>query len=331
MLMNPMAAVARSPEPPDPVQARVPCPFCGGPLHPVAGRCKHCKQDVGTHRSRAAGVIGLPGGPGASGAGGKLSAGSLPQLGDRAAGVSLGAAHAAEPARALRASWLRNWPLLVILLAVVGMIVALVLLILPQRHSTIRRNNGLSNDRMETESLPGSGNKAGGKPGPSSSNQPGAPLDPWTSGSPLPLPTDDSDDPSDPSVPSGIVGSLGDPDDLDPSIPTPVPDVSDFDDPSRFSGKILGSRGLLSPADVSDRNVFAFIIQRMCRRALDCDDPVTTAMCDRDMPAIRPSRCFSVRQLSRCLQTIDSLSCVDLPKTTTGWMSLRPCAALFSC
>ncbi len=27
-------------------EARVPCPQCGGPIHPIAGRCKHCKTDL---------------------------------------------------------------------------------------------------------------------------------------------------------------------------------------------------------------------------------------------------------------------------------------------
>jgi anti-sigma factor RsiW len=28
------------------LEARIPCPACGGPIHPVAGRCKHCKTDL---------------------------------------------------------------------------------------------------------------------------------------------------------------------------------------------------------------------------------------------------------------------------------------------
>lgn len=27
-------------------EARIPCPICRGPIHPVAGRCKHCKTDL---------------------------------------------------------------------------------------------------------------------------------------------------------------------------------------------------------------------------------------------------------------------------------------------
>jgi hypothetical protein len=42
-----MAAVTR----PGPADARVPCPLCGGLIHPIAGRCKHCKGDLRSLRS----------------------------------------------------------------------------------------------------------------------------------------------------------------------------------------------------------------------------------------------------------------------------------------
>lgn len=43
-----MAASARAPRPAD---ARIPCPLCGGLIHPIAGRCKHCKGDLGALRA----------------------------------------------------------------------------------------------------------------------------------------------------------------------------------------------------------------------------------------------------------------------------------------
>jgi len=42
-----MAAVTR----PGPADARVPCPLCGGLIHPIAGRCKHCKGDLRAMRT----------------------------------------------------------------------------------------------------------------------------------------------------------------------------------------------------------------------------------------------------------------------------------------
>lgn len=52
-----MAAAAR----PGPADARVPCPLCGGLIHPIAGRCKHCKGDLRALRStRPAAAATLP-------------------------------------------------------------------------------------------------------------------------------------------------------------------------------------------------------------------------------------------------------------------------------
>src|SRR5688572_9858616 len=52
-----MAAAAR----PNPADARVPCPLCGGLIHPIAGRCKHCKGDLSAMRStRPAAAATLP-------------------------------------------------------------------------------------------------------------------------------------------------------------------------------------------------------------------------------------------------------------------------------
>ena len=52
-----MAAAAR----PNPADARIPCPMCGGLIHPIAGRCKHCKGDLSALRSaRPAAVASLP-------------------------------------------------------------------------------------------------------------------------------------------------------------------------------------------------------------------------------------------------------------------------------
>ena len=42
-----MAVAAR----PGPSDARVPCPLCGGLIHPIAGKCKHCKADLTAHRA----------------------------------------------------------------------------------------------------------------------------------------------------------------------------------------------------------------------------------------------------------------------------------------
>src|SRR3954451_24406587 len=45
--MNIMAAVAKTSTPSD---GRFPCPQCGGLVHPIAGKCKHCKADLNEAR-----------------------------------------------------------------------------------------------------------------------------------------------------------------------------------------------------------------------------------------------------------------------------------------
>jgi hypothetical protein len=145
-----MAAVARSPHPPDPMNARVPCPFCGGFVHPVAGRCKHCKQDLSTSRVRPRpGPIALP-------------ALASPLVGHPPASpvafpvVLPVAAYAVDTGMMPRRSWARNWPLLVIVLAIATMVVALVLLVLPPHRGGNRRGiTPPSNDPMDTDALPG--------------------------------------------------------------------------------------------------------------------------------------------------------------------------------
>jgi hypothetical protein len=50
-----MAAASRA------IEARVPCPVCNGPIHPVAGKCKHCKSDLRAMRgTRPAAPAPLP-------------------------------------------------------------------------------------------------------------------------------------------------------------------------------------------------------------------------------------------------------------------------------
>ncbi|MBZ0235260.1 MAG: prepilin peptidase, partial [Deltaproteobacteria bacterium] len=36
------------------VEPRTACPACGGQIHPIAGRCKHCKADLTRLRNGAA-------------------------------------------------------------------------------------------------------------------------------------------------------------------------------------------------------------------------------------------------------------------------------------
>jgi len=44
--------MATASRPPGPNEARVLCPVCGGLIHPIAGRCKHCKTDLSAFRAQ---------------------------------------------------------------------------------------------------------------------------------------------------------------------------------------------------------------------------------------------------------------------------------------
>ena len=121
-----MAAAARSPGIGD---GRVPCPLCGGLIHPVAGRCKHCKEDLSQYRAgrpQAAAVLPpLNGRPTPVPAPAQTPAGNGTSIHAPIATAPVtasngdvtilpqritGSQYAAEPRRSL----LRNWPLIVI-------------------------------------------------------------------------------------------------------------------------------------------------------------------------------------------------------------------------
>jgi hypothetical protein len=136
----------------NPTDARIPCPVCGQHIHPVAGRCKHCKTDLVKLREQrgvraprldpatlAAAASYTPGAspfappptvapmqplPLAPGPGGPVAGGPLPVepalagLPDAAPTlVDLPAAYGDAAAIAPQSTWSRRWPVLVVALA----------------------------------------------------------------------------------------------------------------------------------------------------------------------------------------------------------------------
>jgi len=145
-----MAAAAR---PPGASDARVPCPLCGGLIHPVAGRCKHCKQDLsalrGTRPQASAPLPALdtkstpiPIAPPAPDA--------PPILPPRPTGRSV----TAQPAP--RSAW-RSWPVIVIVFATAAIGAAVVIMVWPAS-SDAGKKHALqpppAPERMETQPLP---------------------------------------------------------------------------------------------------------------------------------------------------------------------------------
>ncbi|MBV8761464.1 MAG: hypothetical protein JO257_29475 [Deltaproteobacteria bacterium] len=154
--------------------ARVPCPLCGGLIHPVAGRCKHCKQDLTAHR-----------------AGKPAAASPLPAL-IAAAAVSPQPARQVLPPRPTgtriaaqpepRSSIWRNWPVLVIVLAATAIIGAVVIMVWPQHRGEASHTlkPPPAPERMDTDPSPSTGADPWGKQGNA------APVVPRSTPDPLP-------------------------------------------------------------------------------------------------------------------------------------------------
>lgn len=150
--------------PPGIADARVPCPLCGGLIHPVAGRCKHCKEDLTSFRAgrpQAAAALPPLGGPPPvpNGTNGHAAAAAIP--------VAMPAREGSQPilpprttTRSLpvarpRAAW-RSWPMLVIALAAIAIVAATVILIMPpgERKRDGKMSSPPAPERMDVNPLP---------------------------------------------------------------------------------------------------------------------------------------------------------------------------------
>jgi len=173
-------------------EARVPCPLCGGLVHPIAGRCKHCKQDLAELRAAR-----------------QQPAARLPALNGKGnangyAGVAAIAIPAPREGTApeRRESMWRHWPIAVIAVAGLLLVGAVALLIWPQ-------------------STPPEIEKSA--PSPAPDRMPEQPTDPWAPSAPPPHaqvaphatpvpdplpPTVPDTQPMPPDDPNGL-GSLG--------------------------------------------------------------------------------------------------------------------------
>ncbi|MCL4222849.1 MAG: hypothetical protein KJZ91_00080 [Myxococcales bacterium] len=174
------------------VEPRTSCPACGGPVHPIAGRCKHCKADLTRLRTAGPGgaarprLVALGGGaapaPVTPGAPAAAAAASTPR----------GAPPVHEPgapdvahADAPRASWSSRWPLLVAAVAVVAILISVGILVLggdEPRRDGARRFDGPAPERTPTDPMTprvapvppgGAPHAGGGGPAPAVPDDPG--------------------------------------------------------------------------------------------------------------------------------------------------------------
>ena len=139
--------------------ARVPCPLCGGLIHPVAGRCKHCKQDLSRAASRSA-RRGDAAARAAAGAGLARPSRCRSHV-KHAVAADLAAApdrHAHRRAAAVARRRLRgrSWPMLVIVLAVAAIVGAVVIMVWPEHHGAGEHplKPPPAPERMDTDPLP---------------------------------------------------------------------------------------------------------------------------------------------------------------------------------
>lgn len=305
-----------------PADARIPCPLCGGLIHPIAGRCKHCKGDLSALRSsRPSAVATLPAlqqaspAPRANGhANGHTPAPSLVHAvaaaapngwaaGSPAAAVALDVAQPILPPRPTgrlptapaRSAW-KSWPVIVIVIAVIAIIVAVVLMLWPPE----RGGDGLlgaapmaAPERMNTNPMPS-------VPAPTPRPVDPDPDDPWASprgGAPAPAPKP-------PAAPDDV-----DIDDLDP-LPSPGPQIT------------------------GQSRMTVAIAQHTCARLVACNitQPAAATMCRQiaTLPRTQPPSCAAA---TRCLKAIDELECDVMVGNPLGFMQapIEDCMDALSC
>lgn len=294
-----MAAAAR----PNPSDARVPCIQCGGLIHPIAGRCKHCKAELSSLRgARPAAAAALP----------ALAKPSIDvPLAHRADPVTPPAAMAkvlADPAFIAASTisvlpprpehsahlqvahgergWFgRNWPVVVIVLAAIAIIGAVVLMMLPPGAAAAAGKTtgapGPASDRMETNPLLpqlGQQDNNGGAP----QARPPSALMPDPQPDPLPDPRPD------PLADPSAQGQR------DPDAPLSDP----FANPSG-NGGFTGGDAVIS--------MLGNIASRMCDRAKSCGDPTLGGMCAslQALPKMPlPANCPAAQ---KCIEIVDQV------------------------
>jgi hypothetical protein len=263
--------------PPGIADARVPCPLCSGLVHPVAGRCKHCKEDLTSYRSsRAPAAAALPAllnGKPHNGTNGHAAAtasaahvaveiikeGSQPILPPRTTARSV-------PAQRTPSMW-RSWPMLVIALAVVAIVAATIIMVLPpgDKKADGKMSAPPAPERMQTNPLM-----------PDKHSQP---ADPW----------------NDPH--GGTVPRMPDP--VAPAPPDPDDDIWGSGGGGGLSGGIASSA------------LMVHVLDRSCKKLQSCpgvDQRMLKSVCDAVAMIPKPPAptCAAAKQ---CFEKIDQLNC----------------------
>jgi len=179
-----MALAARSPAEP-----RTACPVCGGAIHPIAGKCKHCKTDLVKLRRQHQAAAGTPAPP---------QPGRPYSAPPRATTAPVNGNHGAAPTPIIiappiatpdphlvslpptsrRGAWSRTWPIVVAVIAAAAIVISVILLLTGDgRHhdsGTQRVVPPPAPDRMNTDPLPDPTDPWQGAPGAAPNSAPGA-------------------------------------------------------------------------------------------------------------------------------------------------------------
>lgn len=333
-----MALAARSSRAGAASDGRIPCPVCRQQIHPVAGRCKHCKTDLVKLREQhgvraprlAPAVLGVAPPPQVAFAPAPAVAAPVPTA---SAPVTPSSQTLLDPPpymlpqvavpppadliaapmpylgdatlTDLPAQRRPRWPLIVAIVAGVAIVICVLLLVLdkPAAKSSRTTNGvGVGTDSMDTQVTP---------PAPI---DPGSPGDPWGA---VPAPGD----PNDP-IPAQPI----DPDPYQPPAPVPPP--------STFNGTVPPAEKFFSSmwGQVCDKMKSCGVpgVDMVCSNPdiLDSLDPykdqVKTGNCTYDEPAAR-----------KCLESIGSFSCSSLSGGSSGGFSalsgMLECVTALSC
>lgn len=332
-----MPAEARSgpPGPPgardtrDVRDSRVPCALCGGLIHPIAGRCKHCKADLSEYRaSPPAANTPLP----ALGPNGAVGEGMLPP------GVAYPVPPPAQrvlPPRpttrgqaAQPASRWRSWPVIVIVVASMAILAAVVLMLWPAARS--RDGSRLlppppAPERMDTQT-PAMTPRI--DPTPHGAPPAGGAADPWAAPPPPSAPHASIDPSPPPSTSDDSAGTSDDPDAdpganntaVDPLGPS-APPARSRSPRSRSKRSVRGS-GIDIDSDIDPRDLAAIIgapigievLTRVCQKMIACGIDAAqeqvcgsiTALGALSGQATPPSSCPAA---DRCYHGIDAFDC----------------------
>lgn len=276
--LSEMAAPAR----PGVSEARVPCPRCGGLVHPVAGRCKHCKEDLTTFRAgRPQAAIPLPSllsnGKG-NGKNGHTPVPAIVMPEESAPILPPRESAHGMPAQGTHSTW-RRWPIVVIVLAGLAIVGAMVVMFwLPPSSGGNADSHGLkpppAPERMELNPIP-----------PPNSDPQSA--DPW--GAPQPQA---------PRAPHAQRAPIT-PDPIDPD-----PFASNGGPVDPFGGGApLGGGGNL--------DFVATFGRHLCDRLTQCGNSSdeVTSYCNlmKAMPA--PGAAPTCASAKKCLDHVDTMSC----------------------